>query len=331
MEGQIVADNPGAQAIPEPAPASVMAEPAAPAPATVPPKYTMNPLLMDEPPAPAASIPPVTPEIPAVNEPLATPVPGSGPETLILGKFKTVDDLVKSYQEVEGLTSRQGNELGELRRQVEAMQARPPQEPAQPAQPVKEEPPQWTPEMDEAWREQFYADPRKAMGEMFMGMLQNVLPQALAPIAPLMESHQYTQQVNDFVGKINDFAQVNPDILEFAPEIEQVIDKFGDSVTSLPNAVEVIYSMAKGMRPTPPPAPTLEQMLADPNFINQVAQNTTVRNNILKGYATQVREGQPPVVMGSGPSGVPPAAPTEKPKSVKEATGFFRSWLNKMS
>ena len=47
---------------------------------------------------------------------------GPGEEPLLLGKFKSVDDLAKSYQELESLTGRQSSEVGDLRRQMQEIQ-----------------------------------------------------------------------------------------------------------------------------------------------------------------------------------------------------------------
>lgn len=51
---------------------------------------------------------------------------------LIGGKFKSVDDLLKSYQELESDRGRLGNEVGELRRLVEERFVEQPQQPQQP-------------------------------------------------------------------------------------------------------------------------------------------------------------------------------------------------------
>ncbi len=41
---------------------------------------------------------------------------------LILGKFKSVEDLAKSYQELESMAGRQSSEVGDLRRQMDMIQ-----------------------------------------------------------------------------------------------------------------------------------------------------------------------------------------------------------------
>lgn len=70
---------------------------------------------------------PVNPEPPQAQPEGDEPEPE--PE-LILGKFRSTDDLIRAYQEVEGRLGQQGSELGEMRKlleQVAADRAAPPQ------------------------------------------------------------------------------------------------------------------------------------------------------------------------------------------------------------
>lgn len=57
-----------------------------------------------------------------VTPPPEEPSSGEGKEDMILGKFKSVDDLIKSYQDLEREHGRLGGEVGTLRKQTELQQ-----------------------------------------------------------------------------------------------------------------------------------------------------------------------------------------------------------------
>lgn len=58
----------------------------------------------------------------AAEEPAAAEVPAADAEELILGKFKSYDDLIRSYQHLESKQGSSGSELAEMRQQLAQMQ-----------------------------------------------------------------------------------------------------------------------------------------------------------------------------------------------------------------
>ena len=296
---------------------------------------------------------PDTPPAPG-NEP---PQPIPAPEFQVPDKFKNpdgtlnTDALVKSYSGLEKKLGEQGQSLGQMQQlaeqnqqmqayiqQVQQIAAAQPQ----PQQQLVDDTPKFpwevemTPEEKEAWQEKFYEDPIAAQAERDKQTIkamehrtQQMLQQALEPFTPIVQQHQYQQQVNGFQEQIAQFTQdaQHADFFDLQPQMQQVIQKYGDSVVSLPNAVEVLYTMAKGMTEPPPAPPTPEQMLQEPEYRQKILSDQSLRNEILKGYVEQVKQGQPPVTIGSQPGGAQVATPSEKPRSVREASTFVNQWL----
>lgn len=93
-------------------------------------------------------------EIVAAEKQEGAPEGQVGQQPMILGKFKSPDDLAKAYAELEKAYGRSQNELGTYRQQVEQ---RPP---AEPARPVQGYGPQYDPErVNEEFRAQLERDP----------------------------------------------------------------------------------------------------------------------------------------------------------------------------
>jgi len=355
MEGQI-ADNPGVTQ--DTAATPVETTPAPVAAPTIPEgvdprQHLTNPLmgLINNPaagtPQPtlqdgaqaAGSEPPAQPG--QGSQPVQSTVP-TEPRLEIPDKFRNpdgtlnADAAVKSYLELERAYGEQGNKFGQITTEMaqlkELIQQGQAPTPAQPAQPDPK-PDLWTPEKEEAWKEEFYEDPRKAITNAIQDTIKGLIPEVMAPLKPIIEGHQHTQQVNTFVGQIQEFAKTNSDIFDYQPEIEQIINKYGENVVSMPNAVEVIYNMAKGMRPAPaapPPPPTFEQMMADPANRQKILSDPAIKNEFLKGHVTAIKEGAAPPVMGSQPGGMAPAAPSVEIKSTNDAKKASMSFFSKL-
>lgn len=54
---------------------------------------------------------------PGEGEEAGTDTPAEGDDGLLAGKYRTVEELVKGYQELDALNARQGNEVGQLRKE----------------------------------------------------------------------------------------------------------------------------------------------------------------------------------------------------------------------
>lgn len=312
------------------------------------------------PPQPAA--PAAPPAQPGQGPAAAAPNPGE-PGIEIPDKFKNPDGtpnteaLMKSYIGMEKVLGEQGNKLGQmgqmqnellqLRNIVQQLSAPPPGQPGQPQAPAApaEEAPKFpwevemTAEEKEIAQEEYFADPiaaiakrdqqtMKAMEHRMNEMLKNVLE----PLAPVVESHQHGQQVQTFTEQIGAFKSsgVAPDFDAFTPQMTQIVEQYGDWLETLPNPIEVVYRMAKGMAASTPaaPAPTLEDMLKDPASREKILADPSIQTEIARNYVSKVASNAPPVVIGAQPGGVAPAAPGERPTSVREAGKMFSRYLN---
>jgi hypothetical protein len=310
----------------------------------------------EQPPA-AATLPQAAAQQPPANT-------GQGPEVVeVPDKFKNPDGtinsdaLLKSYVGLEKVLGDQGNKLGQYERQLQEaaqfiqavqrmeVQAPPGQQGQPPTAPPQEEVPKFpwevemTPEEREAALEEFYADPLEAQAkrdqQTIMAMeyrMQKTLENVLKPLAPIVEKQQYEAEVNNYAAQLQNFAQAHPDVQEILPAMQVIAQAMGSSAikameANRENPLDAIYAAAKALhRPAPPPPPTPEQLIADPNYRQKIVTDPNIKNEILKSTITGIKDGQPPPVIGSQ-VGVPPATPSEKPKSAREATSMLSRML----
>lgn len=72
--------------------------------------------------------------------------------------------------------------------------------------------------------------------------------------------------------------------------------------------------------------------MKDENFRKKILEDESIRNEILKDYANKVKEGQPPIMVGSQPGEIP-AIPPEEIKtpqdSLRATKSFFQRILGK--
>ena len=318
-------------------------------------------LTTPQPAAPAA--PPALPGQGQTPAP-AAPTP-AGPGTEIPDKFRNpdgsinADTLMKSYVGMEKVLGDQGNRLGQmgqmqnellqLRNIVQQLNTAQPGQPGQtqaPAAPPVEEAPKfpWEVELSaeeaEKAREEYFEDPLAAQGKRDQQTIKamehkmnQMLKNVLEPLAPMVESHQHGQQVQTFTQQIDEFKKVPGVASDFdalAPQMTQIVERYGSWLEGLPNPIEIVYSMAKGMVATAPaaPPPTLEDMLKDPTSREKILADPSIQTEIAKGYVSRIASNAPPVVIGAQPGGVPPATPGESPKSARDAGKMFSKYWN---
>lgn len=185
-------------------------------------------------------------------------------------------------------------------------------------QPSSNEPPNPTPEEIDKFFDDWNTNPYAVLNSMMKNAIQEAINTSVKPvIEPIQKERQYVQQVQELRSKVDDFDQV-------LPYMQQAIQENPEWANN--QTVETIYTYAKGLMPKPEPAPTIEQMLADPNMRKRILADESLRNEIVSAYmqtVNQQNQSVPPVMSGGAGAGTPPAAPPNKPRTVREATMAF--------
>ena len=313
----------------EPAAASAPASDAAPAVSATPaaePQPPVNPLIAwaqegaDQ--QGDLNLPFAAPEEPVLEAP-------PEPEKLIMDKFKTIEDFEKSYQESQRKITEQGQALAEAQRKLQEFEAK--QEP-QEQKPQEQVPQGPTPEEQAQFEEQFFSDwsdkPLETTIKLVQNVVQQAIQQAMQPVMPLVQSHnqyqaqaQWNSRIEQFASdpSRSDFDSLRPQMAELAEKMPEIQDR--------PDAIEALYFMAKGRTQAQQPQ-TPEQLLQDPAFIQKILENEGIRNQVIQKHVIDpVKQGQPPVVMGSQPGGVAPSTPANKATSIKEGSRNLLAWL----
>jgi len=254
---------------------------------------------------------------PTETEPQETPVEEkTEEEKAILGKFKTQDDLINAYQEAQRRITEYGNvhaentrakaELEQLRGQVHQLQqwAQRAQQPRQ-----TEKTPEEIQKENQDWLDKFYEDPMKALNEVVEGRVRQ-------EVEPIQKEYQMQKAVQHYNQQVQEARQKYPDFDEYAPQMEEIVKQQGKYLSTLPNAVDVVYSMAKAQSVKEPPTP--DSLLQDESFRQKILQDETIKNEILKQYAQGVQENKPPVILGEQ-QGEVPSTPPEQITNTQEA------------
>ena len=361
MPEPTVPDNP---ATPAAAPVDTPAgsEPA-PAPAPIPmdvdPRtYLKNPLLEAAAEEPGAGTQPN----PEAGEPQPAAEP-SGEPKLLAGKFESPEKLEEAYTALEAKLGTQGSEIGQLRRQQQefdqlreqllhaANNPQPatnnPQAPAPPQSAeeiIQAEFGSWDEEKQEAFMTGLYTNGPEAMSEAFKPLLNTAIEQMKAEVGqfktelssqvgPIIADRQFNEKAQTFAEAGAAFAEQNPDFNELRPQIGAMLDadpELAEMLDAMPpeRAIPMAYTLAKGMGTQQlEKAPTVDDLLKDPDAITKFAQSDEVKNLVLQGHATKIKENKPPVVIGSQPGGEPAATAPIEIKSLQDAK---RAFLNSL-
>lgn len=283
------------------------------------------------------------------------PEPAKEPEKpkLILGKFKSHEDLEKSYAESEKKLHEQGQEIARLRTDLSRYQGeiQSLQEAQQAAQREAGEP-ELTDEQLEAerqdWDELFAEDPKKAVQELVKRSVAS-----LPGVQYAEEQRSYQESVARWQQQIKDFKNTHEDYDQYLSQINVLLNTIGEDVVKLDKPVEVLYNLAKagfrqGKAPEtePPPkaeepetkkpdkpdeAPDVEALLKDENLRKQILGNESIRQDILREYASSVKQGKPPVVIGNQPSGLPAVIAPEELKTSKDTLKAVKGYFSRLT
>ncbi len=164
----------------------------------------------------------------------------------LLGKFKSVDDLVKSYQELERKLGSRDEEKEQLRQQLYMLQGYLQALPQMGQQQPMPEQQQAKDEYDEllAEFEQLYPgltkamtrQQEKAMSERLQQIEQKV-GQALAPVQQFMMQEHFNRQALELAAKY-------PDFKDYAQDMMQIYQT-QPMLAAMPDGMETAYQMAK--------------------------------------------------------------------------------------
>lgn len=278
---------------------------------------------------PAAPANPQEPNEPAPAAPPATPEP----QVEIPDKFKDENgnirpEFMKSYLHMESMYGRQAQQMNQLYQTVMDLQQQIAQSQAQPGSPT--EPPA-APEAEfdvEAFRETFYEDPVKALSEWDAKREMERQREVDS------QQQEYSQKVSYWQNQIRQCEEVYPDFNHLRPLMQEIIRNNQQDIESLPNAIEAVYWVAKGMAssqaPNQPVQPAVDDLLKSENFLKQVSTHPEVQKAILSQYAQGVISDPIPVTIGNQPGASAPATPPMEIRSTKDASRASMNLFKKM-
>ncbi len=265
-------------------------------------------------------------------------------EQMILGKFKTQEDLIEAYKQAENRISEYGQdhsrarqEMDQLRHQVYRLQNFLTQQRGQQQQPQQ---PQMTEEQVEQQKQkfldQFYDNPTGTIEQMVQ---QRVNEQLKRTVEPIQRDYQMQQQTRAYQQQVNEAREKYPDFDELQPVMEQIIKEKGQYLAAMPSAVEAVYGLAKARSYTQSTAQPQQQPQEQPQEqpVNQedemrqrILQDPSIKREILKQYAEEVRSKRPPQVLGEQP-GQPPSAPPQEIQTTKDAKKASLSFFERFT
>lgn len=267
------------------------------------------------------------------------PGPTGEPSVEIPEKFlnpdgtPNIDALVKSYINAEKKIGEQGNKIGQQNQQVqelmfklqqiEQMQAQQTQQP-------QDEPGSEQEEFNsDQWFEKFYENPKEALQELFQGTVIDAISPQLQRLEPVLQHFQQQQERSYWEGRVEEVQQKYSDFDNYREKAAEILQQQPAEFLNLPNAIEAAYLMAKAevLDAEKASQPKIEDMLKDPNFLQQLSQNPDLQKIVLKTYSEQIKQEPKPAMIGSHPGSAAPATPPPEIRSVKDATRAFKSYL----
>jgi hypothetical protein len=313
------------------------ADPQAPTAAVETPEGVVTPTQEGNPAATESTVNPAAQTEP--NAQTNATFPGGQPqgpqEQLIGGKFKSVDDLLNAYTNVESFATKKAQEAAQYKAMAEQIQNQQTQtqDPAQSAQAQQISPNDGVDPLDdnEALSELLYSDPAKVV-QMIRDAAKAEAQAAVQPIQqsvqPLVERDQEAQAKAAWQEKVDAFSATHPDIDQWAPDMARILMD-NPELRSQDKGLDIAYQAARGQKY----APTLDpaQLLSDQEFVkNNILSNPEIQKQIIQDYITQLQNGGQPLSIGQAPvGGNTPITPPKRPQSIEEAGEMALGWINK--
>ena len=280
-----------------------------------------------------APVQPDTAQQPSAQQPGQAQVPQQ--DNLIAGKFKSMDDFVAGYNNLQADYTRKAQDLSALKTANEKLAARvqeleqkiqnPQAQQPQPA--AQQQPETIDPEEDLS---QFYANPRQYIADQAQKIADRIVQERLTPlqqrIEPVITQTEIQTLQTNWNGVVENFVKEHPDALQFSNEISMYFQQHPElEKNPSPQTFNDAYIYARGLRyqpVQPQPPPDLAKIAADPEFQkNYIFSNSDLINSILQNHMQQVKEGNasvPPVISGA-PGQQFPATPPNKARNMQEA------------
>lgn len=236
-------------------------------------------------------------------------------DALILGKFKSPEELAKAYSSLEQFNTKTRQELAQTQQTTQELQAAIQQMQQQmqqsQVQPQVQEPELSPEEMNEQLMNRFYENPMSVLNEIKEQAKQELMQE----MAPIQEQYQQQQQQQQWMQTVNDFASTHQDFQQWQPAMQEVLNS-NPNIAQMPNGLEIAYNMARGQNYQDPSA-----MLQDQSFVQQnILGNQDIKNQIIQEYLQSLKQGQQaPTVINSQPGGAIPMTPENKPQTIKDA------------
>ncbi|AZV56074.1 hypothetical protein [Clostridium sp. AWRP] len=250
-------------------------------------------------------------QAPAGEQPNQAP---DNADALILGKFKSPEELANSYTNLEKMNTQTRQELAQAQQAAQAAEMAVEQMKQQMQGIVnpQQTQPQLTPEQqNEAFMNKFYENPTGTIQEM----LKTIVEPQIQPIQQQMQAQQQQQAWNQAVG---DFAQKTPDFDNWKGQMGQVLDANPNlaDLARIPNGLEIAYNMAKGQNYQDP-----SSMLQNQDFVKQnILSNQDIKNQIIQEYLQGIQQGEKaPTVINGQANGSTVVVPEGKPQNMKDA------------
>lgn len=271
---------------------------------------------------------------------------------LFAGKFKTADDMERSYSELEkwntqlaqryglppdagvqrsviDIARAQAQELETLRAQMTAQE----QYAGQGTQDVTQAQPNLLDNLGmtaEEFTDLLYTEP-----ERVLAIFQEQAKTAAVTQIHAWQQEQQTQaaqhqaRVENWADQLMHTQASYSDFPQYKDQVIAYIEA-NQALESLPNAVELAYKAIKADSLTSGPL-TIEDVLADDNFLRKIIQSDKVRTEVLRGHVEAIRQNAPPPVISGQTPGLPPASGKEEIKSLKQASEAARSFFDRMA
>jgi len=170
---------------------------------------------------------------------------------------------------------------------------------------------------NEEWREKLYDNPYELMQEMQKIAAEN----ADAKVQPILDQQQKEQMRTKVEQEVATFISEHEDFHDHADLMVEFFTKYPD-LRNMEGVTELAYNYARGTQYSAPP--TLDDFVGQEGNIEKLSANEKIQELVVQNYLKGIKDGQPPSSFG-GKGGAPAPTPTERPKTLAEATALMNA------